>query len=202
MRNWNPPRLADALRCWPGLAATGIAVAIAVSGCRAEKALMPLEPGQRKTYSVRTRYVTYVDTMRVVGPVSIDGTTGVDVVGRMGFVRIGWRRNELIAERLHGTRADPPIVLAVAGSEGAEREWNGTVVVNGQSRSIQGRLVQQPERVQVGTRTLPGVRSEVTLRPAGGPPIVLTSWFVPGRGLVRQEQRTGGELDFRLDLVR
>lgn len=163
---------------------------------------MPLEPGQRKTYSVRTRYITYVDTMRVVGPVSVDGTTGVDVVGRLGFVRLGWRRNELIADRLHGTRADPPIVLAVAGEESARREWNGSIVVNGQIRPVQGRLEQQPDQVPVGTRNLPGVRSELTLRPAGGPPIVLTSWFVPGRGLVRQEQRTGGELDFRLDLVR
>lgn len=163
---------------------------------------MPLEVGQRKTYSVRTPYVTYVDTLRVVGPVSVGGSAGVEISGRMGLVCLAWRGDELIADRLHGTRADPPAILALARTEKVEREWKGSIVVNGTARTVHAVLRQKPEQVQVGSRNLPGVRSELTLRPSGWPPIELTSWFVPGRGLVRQEQRTGGELDFRLDLVR
>jgi hypothetical protein len=78
--------------------------------------------------------------------------------------------------------------------------WEGALQTAFGQEKATGTLQHETEKLKPGSRTFETVRSELKIaRPLGE--TVLTTWFAEGVGIVRQEQRTRGELDLRLEWV-
>lgn len=168
--------------------------------------MWPLEVGRAWTYSVDTGLTTFVAKVRVQRRVPVGDALGYELTGTMGTSRVAWRGNELVASMLSQTRFNPPLRLAVAGAKGQAKNpykaaWKGNVEWFGKARSGVAVLQQSADRVRIGSAEVPATLSVVRLA-TDNRTVELSSWFVDGIGLVRQEQRTDGILDVRLEYLR
>ncbi len=167
---------------------------------------MPLEAGRSWTYTFRTGFQTFVETVTVGAPVAVGDSRGRTLSGPMGTSRLAWRGDALVASRLAGTGFDPPVPLAVqTGAKEASRAWHGRIEAFGISRSAHGALRLSRERIALAGVKVLAAKTELTLRAQGGgsgaTTIEVTTWFRPGVGIVRQEQRTNRKLVVALALL-
>lgn len=162
--------------------------------------------GRSWTYSVDTGLTTFVATTKVERRVPVGGVMGYELRGTMGASRLAWDRRRLVASMLPHTRFNPPLPLAVAGAKGDAKKpfraaWRGNVEWFGKARPATATLEQVSDRVRIGSTEVPATLSTVRLTTEDRN-VELQSWFVDGLGLVRQDQRTDGILDVRLEYLR
>jgi hypothetical protein len=168
--------------------------------------MWPLEVGRTWTYSVDTGLTSFVAKVRVERRVPVGGVLGYELRGATGVSRLAWDGNRLVAAMLPQTRFNPPIPLAVAGARGEAKNpfrsrWRGNIEWFGKARSGVATLEQRQDRARLGSAEVPATLTVVRLS-ADNRTVELSSWFVDGIGLVRQEQRTDGILDVRLEYLR
>ncbi|MCX7800015.1 MAG: hypothetical protein N2109_06680 [Fimbriimonadales bacterium] len=188
------------------VAAAVLGLVLALAGCGGPAEMWPLEVGRTWTYSVDTGLTTFVARVRVERRVPVGRALGYELRGSMGTSRLAWDGDELVASMLPQTRFNPPIRLAVAGARGDARNpfravWRGNVEWFGKARAGVATLEQRPDRARIGSAEVPATLSVVRLTTENRT-VELSSWFVDGIGLVRQEQRTDGILDVRLEYLR
>lgn len=186
-------------------ALVGAAALLSLSSCgRTPDTYYPLAEGAKWTYRLRAGFVERVEEVRVVRKLSVDGVAGWELNGPMGPSRLAWSRGRLVAESAPGARFDPPIPLLDAS--GAESKWSwpasgeAYLTSNGRTAQAAGEGTQRKEDMEVGGRTFKTLRSTVTVR-AGGKVLELDTWFAPGIGPLRQEQRLDGVLVAALERV-
>jgi len=177
-----------------------------LGGCRSTESLWPLEVGRSWTYSVDTGLTTFVATTKVERRVPVGGAMGYELRGTMGVSRLAWDGGRLVASMLPHTRFNPPVLLAVAGARGDAKNpfragWKGNVEWFGKARPATATLEQVPDRVRIGSTEVPATLSTVRLTTEDRN-VELQSWFVDGLGLVRQDQRTDGILNVRMEYLR
>jgi hypothetical protein len=179
----------------------GCLIAAALAGCAGSPDLFPLEVGRSWTFSVRTGYVTYVEPVAVEREIAVAGARGYELVGPLGTMRLAWRGRVLLGERFANLIAAPPLPLLV-DSVGAEtRSWRGSLHTLDGTKRAEATLRQEPQKVRVANRDFDGVMASLSIRMEGRA-IELMTWYAPGVGPVRQEQRTDGRLDVAMELLR
>jgi hypothetical protein len=181
------------------------ALALLCAGCgRPAGEYFPLREGVTWSYRVRAGFVVRVEEVRVLRPIAVAGARGWELASPMGGSRLAWSGGWLVAESLPGARFSPALPLLAPARPSATWNWpeagDGYATFGG--TTIEARAVgrQRPETLEVGGREYETLRSTVELS-AGGERIELDTWFAPGIGPLRQEQRTNGLLVGTLERV-
>lgn len=173
-----------------------LAAAILVCGwgCKRTGQEFPLAVGKSWSYMVGV-WAKRAEEVRVLRRVSVGGVDGFELGGPMGESRIAWKGDTLIAEQLPNATFNPPIPLLVSGVSKARREWSGMIGSMGKGRRATAVLIQEPEdkksRVLMNTLTIM----------AEGSKIEFVSWYRPGEGPIKQEQRNNEELVAKIEAI-
>ncbi len=170
------------------------------AGCAGDSEWMPLTVGSTWTYRVRTTHYTYVEPVKVVRKAPVGNQMGFVTQSELGESRLGWQAGTLVAETLGHSHFVPPIPLCLSGEGDASTDWKGLIVINGKSVRAHARLTCKPESLRWKGVNQASRRADLIVEFAESK-IEWTSWFVSGDGIVRQEQRTNGELDLSLEMI-
>ncbi len=173
--------------------------AVALFGCDGPPDLMPLEPGRSWTYTVFTGFEKYVEPMKLVRSVAVGDAQGFELKGTFGSARLAWSGTRLVADRLGSARFDPPIPLLVLDAKGPIA-WRGSLDKLSGHGTASATLTQENETVNVGSQPYKSTKSTLSIQ-SGSTKIELTTWFAPGYGIVRQEQRTNGRQNLSIELL-
>lgn len=165
-------------------------LALAALGCGGgSQTYMPLAEGNTWTYEVRVDSVTSVSDLKVTERVAVGRHSGWRLTGAMGDSRLAWAGDSLLAAELAGTNYWPPI--PIFANDGTL--WNGAVVTATSRSAATAKLTRGTETLKVGGREFKTVKCVVDLK-VQDEHIQLTTWFFPGKGVMRQEQRSGPRL--------
>jgi hypothetical protein len=176
-----------------------LAAMLLVAGCNSGGSYFPDEPGMVWTYSVRTGHgAQHVEQVRVARRTTVAGTEGFALAGPLGTSRLAWKRGALWAEELPGARLLPPLPLFRNDLEPAS--WEGMIESPMGKGKARATLIHAEEKLKIGGRTFAAVRAELKIERRAAT-TVLTSWLAPGVGILRQEQRTDGALELRMEWV-
>ncbi len=166
-----------------------------VAGCGSKShSFYPLEKGNSWTYTLRAGFLSKVEKIDVIEPVTVSGNKGWIIGGNLGRSRIAWINDLLVAEELPGTRVSPAIPLLDTANHKAKREWSGVITANGRPFDGTATLYQKPETYDLAGRKYKTIKAVLTIR-SGERTIELTTWYADGYGPIRQEQRTNGLQD-------
>ncbi len=178
-------------------------VFLALAGCHgSERDIMPLSEKSAWVYQVHGPLADSVQTVAVVSRTAVAGEEGFRLSGAMGESRLVWKGPRLLASALGGTRFAPAIPLldlevALAGESQKEKApvsvWTGEVTYAGRKERAKAAMSRQTETISWRDRR---VRAERALLELKTPKTThrITTWFVRGRGVVRQEHRVGARL--------
>jgi hypothetical protein len=161
---------------------------------------MPLGKGKFWTYNYNARLRTGVEKLAVTGPTAISGHQGFILEGPMGRCAMAWKGVDLVASELAGVWYDPPLLLIRDGVRDGKGELSGKAIIAGQSFRYQGTWTQEPIKHQLGTRKLSAIKVERELT-FDANTLKTTTVFVPGIGIVRQEEKWNGEFRALLNYV-
>lgn len=179
------------MKPWP------ILFCLFVGGCQGSGSdYFPLKSGAKWSYEVKTDFDSRVDDMTVARRVSVGPAKGYELDSPTGPSRLAWDRSTLLASQISGQTFEPPLPLIVPGSQ----SWRGTIETAGRRTPAKAQVKCQVVKLTFAGRQVDGLQSDVRIQSAGQP-IQLTSWFVQGTGLVRQEQRTGDRRDRRIEYL-
>lgn len=168
---------------------------VGIAGCGdGPSDLMPLSIGEDWVYLARNGIQTYTQKMRVERQVAVGDVEGYELAGDLGVAHMAWSHGRLITDQMAGARFDPPLILYAPGNK--DIPWSGAVYSGDRKEMATGTIGNGKEKLDLLERTVDTVCSTVWLK-VGDKNVVLKSWFEPGTGIVRQEQKT----DNRLDLV-
>lgn len=164
--------------------------------------LMPLKKDATWEYQMRMGLASTVDTWTVIGPARVGGSMGWEMTGPGGSSRLGWSDGTLWAQMLGGTTYLPPIPLVAANMKEAEGvKWQGVVTVASRRYPAKAELTQATEKFKVAGRNLTATRSDLLIS-MNGKTMSITTWFAPGIGVVRQEERSADQLLRSIEYLR
>jgi hypothetical protein len=169
-------------------------------GCGGPTDLYPLRVGADWTYRVTTGFAESVQTIKVTRRVPVAYTSGFELDGPMGISRLAWRGGTLYAEVLPNTRIYKPMPMLVAGDPKATERWTGMVEVMGSAQKAQEFLHQEPDSIELGSKKYEAIKATLNLK-LPDKEVELETWYAPGIGPIRQEQRTNGKLDMKVELL-
>lgn len=169
-------------------------------GCGQGGDWFPLEEGKSWTYQVQNGYRSFVERVEVGESMSVAGSRGFELRGPMGVSRLAWNGGVLWADRLSGATPVPPLPLLTSRADKDKLAWKGIIEFAGGKETAHGVLTQGPDRIKVGLREVPALKTRLLLVTVGGQ-VELLTWYVQGKGPVRQEQRNDGRLVVALAAV-
>lgn len=171
-------------------------------GCgRGGEALFPLDTGNQWLYNARYGSVTAVETIKVSGTTPVDGQNATVLEGPLGRSVLFWNGDALYASQLPGTRFEPPLPLATAlEANGPPRKWQGLLTTAFGSQSAVASLECKRESLELAGQKVRALKATLDMTTSKGT-LQLTTWFLEGRGPVRQEQRADGRLERSLELL-
>ena len=173
------------MKAWPAL------FALACVGCSASQtSYLPLKMGSKWSYAVKGDFDTTVEDMSVVGRVPVGPQDGYEIQGHTGTTRLAWAGDRLLASELAGQWFDPPVPLI----SGGKTSWKGTLETAGRKSEAAATLTQSTAKLKFAGRDQDTLRTDLTLV-TRGQTIKLSTWFVKGIGVLKQEQRTGNKRD-------
>lgn len=160
---------------------------------------MPSDLGTAWTYKIRTGYgAQHVVDASITKKLSVTGTEGFEFAGPLGATRMAWKNGALWAQNFANAQAQPAIPLLRLDRQAAK--WKGTLETATGKEAATARLSHASEQLKIGGRDFESIRTElIVTRPRSS--TTVTTWFVEGIGILRQEQRTNGDLDLRLEWV-
>jgi hypothetical protein len=185
------------------LAFLGVAASLlAAAGCAPKDDYFPLKVGAHWTYTVKQdKFATRVQQVRVTRQVPVAMTTGYELDGPMGISRLAWRNGTLFADELPSTRLYKSLPMLVPKDPLAKLVWSGQVETLGVSVPAHAILSQSLEPVDIGAKRVDALRADLTLSLPNNKTVELNTWYAKGIGLVRQDQRTNGNLDIHVELL-
>lgn len=162
-------------------------VLLLVAGCGSGvQTYMPLDEGNKWTYESRIDSVFGVTDLEVTSRAPVGRNSGWKLEGDMGTSRLAWVGDSLLAAELAGTTYSPPIPIFARDKS----LWNGTVSTTKSLSAATARLARSTEKIKVGGREFSTIKCVLDLK-VQDDHIQLTTWFFPGMGIIRQEQRSG-----------
>ncbi len=183
-----------------GSAAIAGTLLFLLSGCSSHDEYFPLALGSHWTYTVKEdKFATRVQELKVTRRVPVAAELGYEVEGPMGQIRLGWRDGILYANELPNTRVFRPIPLLDTRNPTASHQWSGQVESMGIALPATAKLTQKSEPVDIGAKRVDTLRADLAVYLPNNKVIELDSWYAKGIGLVKQDQRTNGNLDIHLE---
>ncbi|MCW5937330.1 MAG: hypothetical protein KIT11_08495 [Fimbriimonadaceae bacterium] len=172
-------------------------LALAAGCAPGDERFFPLESGNRWSYTVFRDFDTIVTDVRVQRPVRVGTAQGWLLSGETGESRLAWKGSRLVAGELGGTVFVPPVPIF---AESERTTWDGQVEVTGVTKPGTAELIMGKGDVRFSGRSVPARTGTLRLK-SDGHEMELTSWFVEGIGIARQEQRRDGRLVRRLEYL-
>ena len=123
---------------------------------------------------------------------------GWELRGPMGAARLGYAGDRLVADQLGGAFLTPPLPIGI--SVKARASWRGWVVSAAGRQAAKAEIAANETKNPFQGRSRLTNHTVVSLR-VGLKTIDLQTWYVPGDGIVQQEQRTNDKLDLKLERV-
>lgn len=182
-----------------GLGIFAAGIVLAGAGCGQPDHYYPSEVGTKWTYDVRSAFgATHVEEVEVARRLSVAGTEGFELSGGLGVSRLAWKRGVLWGDTFANVRAQPPLPLL--STDKGRRNWEGTLETVFGREKARATLTHQAETKIIAGRKFDTLRAELSIeRPLGTTSLI--TWYVPGLGIGRQEQRTRGTLELRVEWV-
>ncbi|MEA2552317.1 MAG: hypothetical protein QOJ65_493 [Fimbriimonadaceae bacterium] len=172
---------------------------MALAGCGGGKEF-PLSVGRSWSYMVRGTFASRVEEVKVLRKVPVDGVMGYELGGTMGQSRLAWKDGVLVAQQLPNATFNPSIPLVVAGEEKARRDWKGLIGAFGKGTPATATLIQEQDPMTVTGKTIKTTRSTLTILTPERK-IELITWFEPGVGPIKQEQRNNETLEVAFESI-
>lgn len=163
---------------------------------------MPLDVGHSWRYLAKAGFDTYDTNLEVSKAVPVAGTQGVELTSDLGACRLAWVGDALVADRLVNAQFSPSLPIVYSTDETFDRPWKGFITFVERTMKATATQSQSVDNdLTFEGRKLKSIRSVVKLQ-AEGHTLELITWFSDGVGIVRQEQRTDGELVMKLELLK
>jgi hypothetical protein len=167
--------------------------------CSSGSSYMPSDIGTTWTYKVRTGFgAQHVVDTTITKRLSVTGAEGFELSGPLGATRMAWKDGTLWAQNFGNAQALP--ALPLLREDRQPSEWKGTIEAATGRENATARLTHESEKLENAGRTISTIRTQLVLKHARST-TTLTTWFAEGIGIIRQEQRTDGEFELRLDHV-
>lgn len=167
---------------------------------RPDTSWMPLSPGTRLTYEVAAGLDADVIDAQIVSGAAVGSVAGFSLQGPRGESRLAWSGDRLLASKLGGFRADPPVPLFAPLAKEESLRWDGQLRTLQGDVEAEGQLTSEETKERVDGVMRNARLTVLSIRSTLGED-ELKSWFVPRVGLVRQEHRRNGLLLNRLVLM-
>jgi hypothetical protein len=164
------------------------------AGCGGGASVFPLREGDVSQFSIRSDFGRSIGELRVTRRTAVGGVSGFELTSPFGNSALAWKGNTLVASQLNNTFFDPPIPLAFQPGGNIKTEWDGIAITAGTIRPLKATTEQEEGKFELLGQKLSAQISLVRIQD-GNKVIELTTWMVPGRGIMRQEQRTNSKLD-------
>ncbi|MFZ4507815.1 MAG: hypothetical protein ACOYON_08995 [Fimbriimonas sp.] len=171
---------------------------VVLLGCKGpDQSWMPMAVGKSWTYVVVIRGEFSRIDVRVERSIAVGDASGFELRSSLGTSRFAWFGGKLITTELAGARVSPP--LPILDPSAKEVSWTGYVNTLGKAEKAEATIKIEKTKLSDGLRTKDTLHSTVKVS-LPGREVTLDTWFRSGVGIVRQEQRTGSDLDFSLNL--
>ncbi|MEI7576070.1 MAG: hypothetical protein WCK51_04195 [Armatimonadota bacterium] len=171
---------------------------------------MPLAKGKEWGYEVRAGFQRNISTLRVVEPSAVGSVKGWRLVGSLGESRMAWKDSKLVVSEFSNCRFSVPVPIldtakipAKSKSQGdafsQAHTWKGKMESFGVIRPCGATLRQRQTKLEGNKADLVQTILELSV---GGATMEIRTWFERGKGIVKQEQRTNGNLVVAMDLLK
>ena len=183
-----------------------------IAGCGGggDSQLMPLSKGKEWGYEVRAGFQRSISTLRVVEPSAVGSVRGWRLVGSLGESRMAWKDTKLVVSEFANCRFSVPVPLldtakipAKSKSQGDSfaqaHTWKGKIESFGITRPADAVLRQRQTKLDGNKADLVQTILELSV---GEAKMEIRTWFERGKGIVKQEQRTNGNLVVAMDLLK
>ena len=177
-----------------------LSLAFFVTGCGGPESRepLPMHVGKTWTYEMRIGMSKRVEAIKIVRIVPIAGVAGYELKGPLGMSHLAWKGAQLLSDMGAHARLNPP--LPILDLQKSKTTWHGRVTTVSQPGAANASIARTEESLVWNTRRVVTTKSTVDLR-LPDKEITLETWFLPGVGIVKQEQRTGVRLDSSIVLI-
>jgi hypothetical protein len=178
-----------------------IGIGLAAVGCtnpNQSNAFFPLDGTKKVTYEVKTGFLKFVEAF-TFEPLKTSPATGRFVVkSGLGNSVFFWNNRVLYTIQTPRTFFDEPVpILSILDGT---LSTDSAILKAGRKLPVRISTESKAETLQIANRSVPVRYSIVTLK-SNTDEVQLKTWFQSGIGIVRQEQRMNGELDYSLQLL-
>ena len=167
-------------------------------GCGSPPPLVPFAVGDHWDYRFRTGLERETGRIEVAREVPVAGGVGWELRGPMGVSRLGYAGDRLVADQLGGAFLTPPLPIGLPLKSRAL--WRGWVVSPKGRQPAKATIEADESKPEIMGRKRVLNRTVVTLR-VDGRKIELATYYAPGDGIIRQDQRTDERLDLALERI-
>lgn len=176
-------------------------VLLAVAGCRFPTSdYMPLTVGQKWSYLVVSPQIKLSPELVVEQTCAVGGFKGFELSGPLGRSRLAWTDSRLIASQLGQTRFDPPVVLLDPDVPTKPILREITVSTPLAIVKATAKLTEEHKTIDVNGLHQPCIKTSLRIT-ISNHNLDLFTWWVRGRGVVQQVQRTDGNQDVAMTLL-
>ena len=159
---------------------------------------MPLHEHHSWSYLVRSGLQNLPDKVTVTRSVAVGDVDGYELAGELGVSHLAWEKGQLVTDQMAGVRFTRPLPILAPNNDSVE--WSGWADSGDHRDPAKATVTHASTKLEVLGRPVETIRSDVDLKIADRK-LQLSTWFEPGVGIVRQDQRTNGRLDITLELL-
>lgn len=171
-----------------------------LAGCAGPQEYFPLKLGRANSYSVRTGFNNYVESITPDRVVSVAGIRGFELDSALGTATVGWKGETLVGERLANAQVIPAVPLLSPTKLDKKLTWSGILAFPGGKEDATGTLTQSKTSLSIGGRKFDTIKTLLVIDTAKRQ-IELETYYAQGIGPVKQEQRTNGRFDLAMELL-
>lgn len=155
-------------------------------GCGSDSRLAPLSVGQKWDY--KFQFGLHVESGQIVvaREVPVAGGVGWELKGPMGVSRVGYDGDRLVADQLAGAFLRPPLPIGVPLKDKVP-VWKGWVQSAGAPKPAKATITASETRIEIGSRRRSANKTVVRMW-IDGKAIELATYYIPGSGIVSQDQ--------------
>jgi hypothetical protein len=165
--------------------------AAATLGCAApSNDLMPLATGRSWKYEVPPPVGPTVATYTVSRAVPVAGREGFELTSSFGTSRMVWKEGILLTSQTAGAQFAPALPIFAP----QRTTYRGVMTFRGRPVRVEALTIRRREKERVNLRTksvladVVDVRMDLSTKLTGSPTTYqLTTYFVPGTGIVQQD---------------
>lgn len=171
---------------------------ICLIGCtKPDTSWLPLEGGESWTYRWTDGLTSDVIILDTNGEVPVGKVRGRKLNSPRGDSILAWDKGLLLAARLGQSEYSPPLPIFI--TEGPI-PWTGTITTAGKSVKGQASISREATEEEIDGKTYKSIEVSIDLSVPSGKHEITTS-YVSGLGIVRQEHQEDGYLVSRIVYV-